>query len=107
VAHDHDVGPSCVLHSAASFRQLFASSSNLRDRALFAVAYAYGLRVGEIELLDRGDVDLIPALIPLHLDRYGTRAVAVPSALFLCPNPGFLTMSRSIIGAMGSASMPA
>ena len=39
-------------------RQLFASISSLRDRALFAVAYAYGLRVGEIVLLDRDGIDL-------------------------------------------------
>jgi integrase len=39
-------------------RQLFASISTLRDRALFAVAYAYGLRVGEVVLLDRNNIDL-------------------------------------------------
>jgi integrase len=39
-------------------RQLFASISNPRDRALFSLAYAYGLRVGEIVLLDRNDIDL-------------------------------------------------
>ena len=42
----------------AEVRAFFAAISNLRDRALFGVAYAYGLRVGEIELLDRDDVDL-------------------------------------------------
>ena len=39
-------------------QQLFASISSPRDRTLFAVAYAYGLRVGEIVLLDRNDIDL-------------------------------------------------
>jgi integrase len=39
-------------------RQLFATISNPRDRALFSLAYAYGLRVGEIVLLDRDDIDL-------------------------------------------------
>jgi integrase/recombinase XerD len=39
-------------------RALFAAISNLRDRALFAVTYAYGLRVGEIVILDRQDVDV-------------------------------------------------
>jgi integrase/recombinase XerD len=42
----------------AEIRALFAAISNLRDRTLFGLAYAYGLRVGEIVLLDRDDVDL-------------------------------------------------
>jgi integrase len=32
----------------AEVRALFAAISNLRDRTLFGLAYAYGLRVGEI-----------------------------------------------------------
>lgn len=44
-------------------QQLFAVISSLRDRALFAAAYAYGLRVGEIVLLDREDIDLERARI--------------------------------------------
>jgi len=39
-------------------RELFATSSNPRDRGLFSLAYAYGLRVGEIVLLNRDDIDL-------------------------------------------------
>jgi integrase len=46
--------------------QLFAAMSRLRDRALFAVAYAYGLRVGEIVLLDRNDIDLDRARIRIR-----------------------------------------
>jgi integrase len=42
----------------AEVRALFAAISNLRDRTLFGLAYAYGLRVGEIVLLDRDDIDL-------------------------------------------------
>jgi len=42
----------------AEIRALFAAISNLRDRTLFALAYSYGLRVGEIVLLDRNNVDL-------------------------------------------------
>ena len=42
----------------SEIRQLFAAISNPRDRALFAVAYEYALRVGEIVLLDRDDIDL-------------------------------------------------
>lgn len=42
----------------AEIRALFAAISNPRDRLLFALAYSYGLRVGEIVLLDRHDVDL-------------------------------------------------
>jgi len=34
-----------------------------RDRALFALIYFYGLRVGEVALLTRGDVDLIRSRI--------------------------------------------
>jgi YD repeat-containing protein len=32
--------------------------TNLRDRALFALIYLYGLRVGEVSLLARADADL-------------------------------------------------
>jgi len=39
-------------------RALFAAISNTRDRAMFALAYAFGLRVGEIELPNRDVVDL-------------------------------------------------
>jgi site-specific recombinase XerD len=35
----------------------FAAIAEPRDRALFAVIYHYGLRVGEVALLARGDVD--------------------------------------------------
>jgi integrase len=44
-------------------RHFFSCISNLRDRALFAVAYAYGLRVGEVVLLNRDDIDLERARI--------------------------------------------
>ena len=44
-------------------RHFFSCISSLRDRALFAVAYAYGLRVGEIVLLDRDSIDLERARI--------------------------------------------
>lgn len=39
-------------------RQLFAVITDPRDRALFAVMYHHGLRVGEVLLFRRGDVDL-------------------------------------------------
>jgi integrase len=42
----------------AELRALLAAVSNVRDRSMFDLAYAFGLRVGEIELLDREDVDL-------------------------------------------------
>jgi type 1 fimbriae regulatory protein FimB len=44
-------------------RKLFTTITNLRDRALFSLAYAYGLRVGEVVLLDRDDIDLERARI--------------------------------------------
>src|SRR5262245_57036313 len=44
-------------------QQLFATITKLRDRALFSLAYAYGLRVGEIVLLNRDDIDLERARI--------------------------------------------
>ena len=39
-------------------RAFFRAIANPRDRALFALVYHYGLRVGEVALLQRGDVDL-------------------------------------------------
>ncbi len=38
--------------------RFFAAIDSPRDRALFALMYHYGLRVGEVLLLTRGDVDL-------------------------------------------------
>jgi site-specific recombinase XerD len=42
-------------HELAAF---FEKISDLRDRALFALVYHYGLRVSEVGLLTRGDIDL-------------------------------------------------
>lgn len=39
-------------------RAFFAVIANRRDRALFTLVYLYGLRVSEVGLLTRGDVDL-------------------------------------------------
>jgi integrase len=39
-------------------RAFFAAISDLRDATLFSLIYQYGLRVGEVALLCRGDVDL-------------------------------------------------
>jgi integrase len=39
-------------------RRFFAAISDSRDLALFALMYGHGLRVGEVLLLRRGDVDL-------------------------------------------------
>ncbi len=40
-------------------QRFFAVMRRLRDRLLFTLIYLYGLRVGEVALLRRGDVDLI------------------------------------------------
>jgi len=39
-------------------QRFFGVIDSPRDRALFALVYLYGLRVGEVSLLSRGDVDL-------------------------------------------------
>jgi len=39
-------------------QRFFGVIKSPRDRALFALVYLYGLRVGEVSLLSRGDVDL-------------------------------------------------
>ncbi len=55
------IGPSQRLPrylTQLELRAFFATIRSLRDRALFALIYHYGLRVGEVALLARGDVDL-------------------------------------------------
>ncbi len=42
----------------AQIGQLFAVITDLRDRALFLVAYRHGLRASEVSLLKKTDVDL-------------------------------------------------
>ena len=44
-------------------RLFFKVVSGPRDRALFALLYLYGLRVAEVALLTRGDIDLSRARI--------------------------------------------
>ena len=44
-------------------RRFLAAVAGPRDRALFALVYLYGLRVGEVALVRRGDVDLDRARI--------------------------------------------
>src|SRR3974377_666051 len=80
-------------------RAFFATISNVRDRAMFALAYAFGLRVGEIELLDREYIDLGPRLIrplpsplpprtrflPSEQDRQGTCVLWRPTPPFFVP----------------------
>ena len=39
-------------------RRFFGAITDPRDRLIFLLAYLYGLRVGEVSLLRRGDVDL-------------------------------------------------
>ncbi len=42
----------------ADVSAFFAAIADLRDRALFALMYLYGLRVSEVGLLERSDIDL-------------------------------------------------
>ncbi len=44
--------------SQPEVQRFFAAITHPRDRALFALIYLYGLRVGEVALLHRGDVEL-------------------------------------------------
>jgi len=44
--------------SQLEVQRFFGAITSHRDRALFALIYLYGLRVGEVSLLTRGDVDL-------------------------------------------------
>lgn len=39
-------------------RRLFRAIEEPRDRLIFLIVYLYGLRVGEVALLERGDIDL-------------------------------------------------
>jgi len=54
--HPHQQLPRYLTQDEIS--RFFASVRGLRDRALFTLMYHHGLRVGEVLLLRRGDVDL-------------------------------------------------
>ena len=47
-------------------RRLFKAIKKRRDRALFLTAYRHGLRVSEVSLLQRGDLDLKAGRITIH-----------------------------------------
>ena len=55
-------------------RAFFDAVSDLRDRTLFTLMYHYGLRVGEIALLHRSDVDLVRSRIIVKRLKGGTWA---------------------------------
>ena len=46
-------------------QRLFSAIKNKRDRAIFAVAYRHGLRVSEVGMLQRTDLDLKAARITI------------------------------------------
>lgn len=65
---------------------LFAVLHSTRDRALFALIYLYGLRVGEVALLRRGDVDLERGRIVIRRLKGGAwseRPLFAPAAALL------------------------
>jgi integrase len=74
-------------------RTFFATISNPRDRLLFGLAYAFALRVGEIELLDREDLDLERERIRIHRLKGGlsgerlARASLTPERSSWFPHP--------------------
>lgn len=55
-------------------RALFAVIADPRDQALFTLIYLYGLRVSEVGLLTRGDVDLDRSRIVVKRLKGGARA---------------------------------
>lgn len=50
----------------AQIEQLFSVITDLRDRALFLVAYRHGLRASEVSLLKKTDVDLTMTRITIR-----------------------------------------
>ena len=50
---------------------LFGAVTSARDRLLFALIYLYGLRVGEVAFLRRGDVDLARGRIVIRRSKGG------------------------------------
>ena len=62
--------------SQAQLKAFFAVIVELRDRALFSLIYLYGLRVGEVELLRRGDVDQVRGRILIRRLKGGTWTLA-------------------------------
>jgi integrase len=51
--------------------RFFASITNVRDQALFALIYLYGLRVGEVPLHQRADVDFARKRIVIRRLKHG------------------------------------
>ncbi len=58
----------------AELRRLFSVITDLRDRAMFLVAYRHGLRASEVALLKTGDLDLDQPKITIR--RLGGRTPA-------------------------------
>lgn len=58
----------------ADVQAFFGVISKLRDRALFILVYHYGLRVSEVALLTREDVDLARAVIVIRRVKGGSWA---------------------------------
>ena len=50
----------------AQIEQLFAVITDLRDRAMFLLAYRHGLRASEVALLEKTDVDLAATKINIR-----------------------------------------
>jgi site-specific recombinase XerD len=68
--------------------QLFAVITDLRDRAIFLVAYRHGLRASEVSLLEKTDVDLAKTKITIR------RLTRRPSAIHTLQEDEALALKR-------------
>ena len=72
----------------SELERLFAVITDLRDRAMFLVAYRHGLRASEVSLLKKGDVDLDRTTITIR------RLTQRPSGLHNLQSDEHLALQR-------------
>ena len=81
----------------AELTRLFAVITDLRDRAMFLVAYRHGLRASEVSFLEKTDVDLSSTTIKIR------RVNRRPAGLHTLQNDEILAVQRYLTSRTDSS----